>query len=731
MDRIAAPQDQLAFHLTGTRAAPGMGPVAGAALRPAAVADLSDLARLRHDFPLLLVDAAHGGGCLPLSLLVDRMLERIAPRGVQGDRLRRQVLHVEHALRAQVLAGHGGRLSQCWTTAVERVVATMQAADRADDGLAQVLTHAGSELQIDGVLHGCDAALPSHVLLHAWHQAMAGRARAFRQLTDRLIRGLSDLLRAADARSAAGQSPEALRRSIGNAQERDFDFDTLARLVRRSHPQDELPPERRERIRATLAALRWQPFYADDVPVMNCCFSSIAAALQAWQERLPQMVALVKAIAVAELETAGRYEPQRHDALFASDSAAQLGAADLALFPDLLVRIPDGQNNAPENAGLLSLLSSGVPVKVLVEIDDLTDEGPTVATTGALPFGVRPARLATTAMGLGGMFVLQAPANALPMLTERIAVGVAATGPALICIHPGLAPDRCLLPRYLSAAIALDTRAFPVFSYHASAGQTWAARFSLEGNRAPESDWATERIDYADERLQRGHELHAMTPADLALCDSAQERHFALVPRERWNAAMLPLADWLALDAADAAERVPYVLAVDGTDRLQRVIVDAAMVQAVRRTRLLWRRLQEHAGIHDSHAERLLAEERARVAAASAASAAVPVAVLADAAPAAQATATVEDAAPRAAPGQPWIETARCPSCNECQNINPRMFAYNDNKQAYIGDLQAGTFRQMVEAAESCQVAIIHPGAPWNSSEPGLEDLIERARPFQ
>jgi hypothetical protein len=59
------------------------------------------------------------------------------------------------------------------------------------------------------------------------------------------------------------------------------------------------------------------------------------------------------------------------------------------------------------------------------------------------------------------------------------------------------------------------------------------------------------------------------------------------------------------------------------------------------------------------------------------------------------------------------------------------MFRYNENKQAYIADVKAGTYRQLVEAAESCQVAIIHPGKPWNPNEPGLAELVERARPFQ
>ena len=54
------------------------------------------------------------------------------------------------------------------------------------------------------------------------------------------------------------------------------------------------------------------------------------------------------------------------------------------------------------------------------------------------------------------------------------------------------------------------------------------------------------------------------------------------------------------------------------------------------------------------------------------------------------------------------------------------MFAYNENKQAYIKDITAGTYRELVEAAESCQVAIIHPGAPRDPNEPGLDELLAR-----
>ena len=71
------------------------------------------------------------------------------------------------------------------------------------------------------------------------------------------------------------------------------------------------------------------------------------------------------------------------------------------------------------------------------------------------------------------------------------------------------------------------------------------------------------------------------------------------------------------------------------------------------------------------------------------------------AAPAAAAPAAGAPAAAEAAPAadddddddlvmEPYIETARCTTCNECTNLNKKMFAYNENKQAYIKDTKQG-----------------------------------------
>jgi len=295
----------------------------------------------------------------------------------------------------------------------------------------------------------------------------------------------------------------------------------------------------------------------------------------------------------------------------------------------------------------------------------------------------------------------------------------------------------------------MESRAFVAFTYDPAAGPELASRFSLEDNPQPELDWPIEDFEYADAELQRVKEQVAFTIVDFIVCDRRYARHFARIARSGWNENVIPVDEWLSLDPKDVGERIPYVNVVDGQNVLHRLIVDAKLMQAARRCREIWHGLQELGGIHNSHAERLLARERAaweeekereletaraEAAPAVAPTSAVDVAVAPDETAAAEGEIVVEqeEAVAEAPPSDdPWIETKRCSTCNECTVLNDRMFAYDENKQAYFKDLDAGTFREIVEAAEACQVAVIHPGKPRNPNEPGLEELIERAKPFQ
>ena len=201
----------------------------------------------------------------------------------------------------------------------------------------------------------------------------------------------------------------------------------MSRLVGRNAPKDELPAARRRRIEWALDVLRTQPFFPDprladrpDAPAtFGFRFDDCAAAAAAFRERLPKLAELVKAISIAELEVDGAYVEAKHDPFFEHFDDSALGADDIAMFPDYLVCIPADRNDAPENAGLMDMLSAGLPVKVLVRDDDLLEEAS--VGTGHFAFGVRSARLANTAIGLGGVFVLQTASSNLYALRERLA----------------------------------------------------------------------------------------------------------------------------------------------------------------------------------------------------------------------------------------------------------------------------------------------------------------------
>jgi pyruvate-ferredoxin/flavodoxin oxidoreductase len=77
-----------------------------------------------------------------------------------------------------------------------------------------------------------------------------------------------------------------------------------------------------------------------------------------------------------------------------------------------------------------------------------------------------------------------------------------------------------------------------------------------------------------------------------------------------------------------------------------------------------------------------------------------------------------------------YVDSARCTTCNECTNLNNKMFAYNGDNQAYVKDPKAGTFQQLVIAAERCPVSIIHPGSPLNAKEKDLAKWVKRAEKF-
>lgn len=716
-------QSQVAFNLTGRRGAGDLEAVDPLSLRPALFARYNNLAALRYDFPLVLAAKAAGDAYVQaLSGLIDGILHEIA-QGDDGERVSRHVLRLERQIRLLLAQGGQGLLSALWDAAAGQLGAA------ADALLQDSLARARAALKVDGEALDCDTDLPVRLAKHAWSSAQKEKARRFGDEIARLIQKLSDILRADFAGSDAGRSAESLKASFGTAHVDAFDFAAMSRLLSKGSRQVTLPPARRERIRALLGVLEAQNFYPPGggagaaAQTFSFLFEDCAEALAAYRERVPAMIALAKAIAMAELEIAGEFREAQHAAFFDDFGEDDLDPNAIALLPDYLVCVKANKLGAIESSTLMEILAAGLPMKILVQTDDIL-AGSRIGDESA-GFGSRDRQLATMAISLNNVYVMQSCSANLFQFRDRLRAGLAYRGPALFSVFSGANATTGDLPAYLVAAAAMESRAFPAFSYDPAAGTDWASRFDLGANPQPERDWPTYVFAYEGAAQQTVTEDTAFTLLDFLACDGRYAKHLARVPHSRWSDKMLPAAECLARDGLAVGDAVPYLLLVDRNDALHKVIVDEKLMREARRCRDLWHNLQELGGFHNSHAARLLARQNTEQPAGAAEAAAPTEREPKSPAPAAAEASSVQPA------DQAYIETARCTSCNECTKINEKMFAYNENKQAYIADPTAGTYAQLVEAAESCQVSIIHPGKPRDTSEPGLEDLQRRAAAFQ
>lgn len=739
VDAEAQTIDPFVFYLTGKK--PSGGKIAVEGLRPALCATYGDLSQLRYDFPVILVEGKTAGAPVrSLSATIDDLLQRIAPPGMESEQLRKMILRIEREIRALSAAGERGLLSELW----DRVAAQLEQSNKSFGKSAHI---ARAALDIDGIVLDCQARLANDLVAHLWSAVQADKARSFRDTASRLTVKLADILRADYLRSQAGRSADSLQAAIGSPHQALFDFAAMSQLLPKSSPREAVSESRRHRIEWALSVLKQQRFFAPAAgqaspgkakKPYSFRYDNCADALKAYRARLPELVELVKALSIAELEIDGAYVDGKHDVIFDGFDAGSLQPQDTGLFPDYLVTL-EGTDGKPDNFGLMEALSSGVPLKILVNVGDVLEEAP--AGNSHFALGLRGAQLASVATGLGEVFVLQSSNSNLYQLRERVLRGLSFGGPALFSVFSSAPGQDNSLPNYLSAAAAMQSRAFPAFSYDPSAGADMASRFSLENNPQPDIDWTMQAFEYADADMQRIKLDVAFTFLDFLICDPRYQRHLARVTRAQWDDRMVPAVQWIAGATAGSSEIVPYVLAVDGSNTLMRVIVDDKAIAAARRCLESWHRLQELGGVHNSYADQLLKREKAaweeqkQRELASLAVEAKPSAAPAPTAPPPPAEAAVaapapEPSAPERSPDEAYIETERCSTCNECTQINDRMFVYNENKQAYIADINAGTYRQLVEAAESCQLSIIHPGKPRNMNEPGLDELMQRAEPF-
>jgi len=503
-----------------------------------------------------------------------------------------------------------------------------------------------------------------------------------------------------------------------------------------------------------------------------------ARATDLFDREAEKLTQIFGAVRIASLEMDHRYDPAIHNPWFSSFDWEAFSQEELRLVPAIIALASADQVAGDGMRTFSSLLSSGRPVQVLIRVQAHNNPG---AAADEDPFQSFRTELGYFGISHRQAMVDQSSAARHHHMLGCFLAALEATRTSLHLINTGQREPGPLLPlnAWLVAGAAIESRAHPFFRINPEAGDSSSTRMDFSGNPQWDRDWPVHPFRYRDENGSDIDLQLAFTFADYCLLIERLRDHFRLIPAGCDSVALAPMQEYLAMDPEQAYQHVPFVLAVDGNATLHRVVVSRELAMASLDRLNYWHALQEMAGVRNRYVdmaiERTQEEEQAKAAAeleklrnahtaelekvrneaageamqrltdvllGMDVSAAMPAVFQAPAnAPtsepveeAASAEQIVSDTAEEDAEtisfDEPWIDTPLCTSCNDCLKVNTLVFLYNEEKQAYLGDLNQVSYAELVEAAELCPAKCIHPGLPQNPEEPGLEGLIERAAPF-
>ena len=494
------------------------------------------------------------------------------------------------------------------------------------------------------------------------------------------------------------------------------------------------------------------PYNPYPFPWANHLFQdSTSMAMGVFEGHMLKMSEGFKAIRMAELEIAGEYHLEKHKDFFTYFNWKQFSDEEFLLCPPVVALGGDGAMYDIGFQNLSRMMMSGMPVKTLiVDTQVYSNTGGQACTSGFIgqisdmaPHSKRQKgkteirkEISTIAMGHRSAYVLQSSISNITHLLEGYIEGLNSRLPAIFNIYAVCPPEHGVGDDVAEerSKLAVESRAYPLFKYNPEKGNTFKDCSTLEGNPALDADWPTYELKYIDEKGKENSLSVPMTFADFAFGEGRFAKHFRKAPPETWNEDMLQLDEFIALDEEERQGLYPYIWAVDNKNRLNRVVVSQELVRSAEERLNFWRLLKSLTGI-DQIVDAEQIAEQTRTEMMQKLSAGLMAMASGGGNFDFSATSTQPNAENNNATTEAyepvWIETPECTTCDECIDINPKIFAYNEQKLAVIADPKAGTFKDIVKAAEKCTASAIHPGTPWNTKEADLNKLIKRAEKFQ
>ncbi len=641
----------------------------------------------------------------------------------------------------------------------------------------------------DGACLGCGEKTVVHLFVATAEALMQPRvARQIKKLDD-LIARLDQHIRLKLADTLDLSDHGQIASALDNLKNADVTLASLSEKLDERHAGKTIDPEWlrwASQLVAKLKHLRWQytdgvgnrgrssmgivnstgctsvwastyPFNPYPFPWTNHLFQdSPSMAMGIFEGHMSRMAEGFAAVRMAEIELESGYRKEKHAEFFTYFNWKQFTDQEFHLCPPVVSIGGDGAMYDIGFQNLSRMMMSGKPIKVLVLDTQLysntggqactsgfTGQVSDMAQYGKAFKGKEEVRKEIALIGMAHRtsYVMQGTSANTSHLIESFVEGLNARIPALFNVYSPCMPEHGIgddLAEHQSK-LAVESRAYPLIRYNPEKGELPEECFNLEANPEIDQDWPTYTLNFEDENGQTGKMEVPLTFADFAITEGRFRKQFRTVPRDAWNDNMIPLVDYLALAEADREGKFPYIWAVNRKNRLIRVVPAEPLVRSCEDRRHFWRMLKSLAGLRPTVDTAAIAEQarsdfaQALTAqllemAASGKLLAGVVTALPQKPLAQIETPTVP--APAEASGVAWIESDLCTSCDECARINKNIFAYNENKQAYVKNPKGGPFRDLVRAAEKCTVSIIHPGQPQDPTEKDLENLLQRAAKY-
>jgi len=503
------------------------------------------------------------------------------------------------------------------------------------------------------------------------------------------------------------------------------------------------------------------PYNPYPFPWTNHLFQDApSVAMGIFEGHMAKMAEGFKAVRMAELELEGQYNEAKFKEFFTYFNWQQFTEEEFLLCPPVVAVGGDGAMYDIGFQNLSRMMMSGKPIKALILdtqvysntggqacTSGFTGQISDMAQYGKAHKGKEEIRkeIGLIAMAHRTTYTLQGSISNVTQMLEGFIDGLNAKLPALFNIYAPCMPEHGIGDDLASqqSKLAVESRAYPIFRYNPNNGITPEECFDLDGNPAMDEDWPSYTLNYIDEDGNPGNMDVPLTFADFAVTEARFRKQFRKAPRDSWNESMLPIHEFIELGKDEREGLFPYIWALGNKNELMRVIPAAPIVAACEDRRNFWRIIKSLAGLTGKvdpeaianqvrfEVTQKLAAKMMELALGNGGSIAAEFS-----APIAAAASAAQLPAPAAPSGNgngyvaPYIDSSQCTACDECININSKIFAYNEKKQAYIKDAKGGPYKDLVRAAEKCTAQVIHPGTPADRSEKGIDKLIKRAEKY-